>query len=72
MTPRDFMRPAQRGVKVLMSTHPPRGGIVECPDGEVAEICRSACTACCCSEDTYNHCPTHEQTFRVGDARNEP
>ena len=25
----------------------------------------------CCSEDTYTDCPTYEQTFWVGDARNE-
>ena len=25
----------------------------------------------CCSEDTYTDCPTYEQTFWVGDGRNE-
>lgn len=47
-------------------------GTFECSDGRLNEIYRVAQrTLLLCMEDTYTDCPTYEQAFWLGDARNE-
>ncbi|MCH8274341.1 MAG: hypothetical protein IH851_06090, partial [Armatimonadetes bacterium] len=62
-----------RGFRVLEETYPIEpAGRFECSDerlNRIFEMC--ALTARLCSEDTYVDCPTYEQTYWVGDARNE-
>jgi alpha-L-rhamnosidase len=74
LTFRNFNRPIRiRFVRMLMSTYPQTGaGDFECSDALLNDIWRaSVLSVRCCSEDTYTDCPTYEQTFWVGDARNE-
>jgi hypothetical protein len=71
---RNFNRPIRvRFVRVLMSTYPQAGqGAFACSDDKLSRIWEAgAHSVRCCSEDTYTDCPTYEQTFWVGDARNE-
>lgn len=62
-----------KALRCLLNTYPyeERGEFV-CDDWKLNEIwkmCRY--TLRLCSEDTYVDCPAYEQTFWVGDARNE-
>ncbi|MFA6960876.1 MAG: family 78 glycoside hydrolase catalytic domain [Opitutaceae bacterium] len=71
---RNFDRPVRvRFIRVLMSTYPQaRQGAFACSDVGLDRIWEvGAHSVRCCSEDTYTDCPTYEQTFWVGDARNE-
>lgn len=71
---RNFDRPVRvRFIRVLMSTYPQaRQGAFACSDAGLDRIWEvGAHSVRCCSEDTYTDCPTYEQTFWVGDARNE-
>lgn len=60
-------------VRCLRSTYPMcQQGEFLCSDPALNEIWRlSRYTALLCSEDTFVDCPAYEQTFWVGDARNE-
>jgi len=71
---RNFSRPIHvRFVRVLMSTYPQqRAGSFSSSDPLLDRIWETVARSVqCCSEDTYTDCPTYEQTFWVGDARNE-
>ena len=71
---RNFERPIRvRFIRVLMSTYPQaRQGAFACSDAWLDRIWEAgAHSVRCCSEDTYTDCPSYEQTFWVGDARNE-
>ncbi len=71
---RSFDRPVRvRFIRALMSTYPQaRQGAFACSDAWLDRIWEAgAHSVRCCSEDTYTDCPTYEQTFWVGDARNE-
>lgn len=61
------------GVRMLFATHPMvRRGAFACSDALLTQIWEvGRHTLRCCSEDTYTDCPTYEQGFWVGDARNE-
>ena len=74
LTLRDFREPVRiRNVRVLMNTYPQTGaGSFACSDEKLTKIWEVGVHSVrCCSEDTYTDCPTYEQTFWVGDARNE-
>jgi alpha-L-rhamnosidase len=61
------------GLTTRLATYPgvPRGAF-RCADSRLNQIWDfSAYTLRMCSEDTFTDCPTYEQTFWVGDARNE-
>jgi len=62
-----------RAVRVEMCTYPTAGrGEFVCSDPMLSAIWQAgAHSVRCCSEDTYTDCPTYEQVFWVGDARNE-
>ena len=62
-----------RSVRVLTSTYPQvRHGSFACSHPLLNQIWEvGARSVECCSEDTYTDCPSYEQTFWVGDARNE-
>ncbi len=62
-----------RNVEVLESTlQMKRGGRFNSSSPDLNQIHKiSARTAQLCSEDTFVDCPTYEQTFWAGDARNE-
>ncbi len=71
---RNFDRPVRiRHIRVLLSTYPQqRRGAFACSDAWLDRIWETgAHSVRCCSEDTYTDCPSYEQTFWVGDARNE-
>ncbi|WP_052361554.1 family 78 glycoside hydrolase catalytic domain [Geminisphaera colitermitum] len=71
---RNFQRPVRiRHIRVLLSTYPQeRQGSFACSDAWLDRIWETgAHSVRCCSEDTYTDCPSYEQTFWVGDARNE-
>ena len=71
---RNFDKPVRiRLFRVLQSTYPQTGvGSFECSDAKLTQIWLTGVRSVeCCSEDTYTDCPTYEQTFWVGDARNE-
>src|SRR5439155_9279749 len=71
---RNFKRPIRvRFVRVIESTYPQAGGgSFACSDDKLNAIWNVGVHSVrCCSEDTYTDCPTYEQTFWVGDARNE-
>jgi len=73
-TLRNFNRPVRiRFVRMLMSTYPQTGlGDFACSDTKLDAIWKAGVLSVrCCSEDTYTDCPTYEQTYWVGDARNE-
>ncbi len=59
-------------VRLLLSTYPvERRGRFTCNEIALTRIWEvAAYTAQLCMEDTYTDCPTYEQTFYVGDARN--
>jgi len=71
---RNHNRPIRvRFVRAIFSTYPQaRLGSFECSDPMLTRIWEvGAHTVRCCSEDTYTDCPSYEQTYWVGDARNE-
>ncbi|AWI09329.1 family 78 glycoside hydrolase catalytic domain [Ereboglobus luteus] len=71
---RNFDRPVRiRHIRALLSTYPQqRQGAFTCSDTLLERIWEAgAHSVCCCSEDTYTDCPSYEQTFWVGDGRNE-
>ncbi|MCQ6563892.1 family 78 glycoside hydrolase catalytic domain [Paenibacillus mendelii] len=61
------------GIQLLQSHYPvAETGRFLCPDQTLNEIWRiSRHTAKLCMEDTFVDCPAYEQTFWVGDSRNE-
>jgi alpha-L-rhamnosidase len=71
---RNFDRPIRvRFIRALMSTYPQaRQGSFACSDAWLDRIWEvGAHSVHCCSEDAYTDCPSYEQTFWVGDGRNE-
>ncbi len=74
MTFRSVTQPFKmRAVQVEMSTYPvtAQGGFA-CSDPMLSAIWQVGTQSVrCCAEDTYTDCPTYEQVFWVGDARNE-
>lgn len=74
LTIRNLAEPMQiRQVRLLLNTYPVihRGDFI-CNDHLLNQIWRiGRYTTRLCSEDTYVDCPTYEQTFWVGDSRNE-
>ena len=71
---RDLKAPVTvHGVRVIQSTYPcVERGSFRCDDfllNRIWEI--GAYTTRLCAQDTYIDCPTYEQTFWVGDSRNE-
>lgn len=74
MTVRSLTAPLKiRYLRTLMSTYPAVGrGSFQCSDERLNRIWKvGRHTLLCCMEDTFTDCPTYEQTFWVGDARNE-
>jgi len=74
MTLRNVTAPVRiRRVRTLLATYPAvERGRFHCSDAllnKIWEVGRH--TLRCCMEDTFTDCPTYEQTFWVGDARNE-
>jgi hypothetical protein len=70
----DATGPVQiRSLRTIFSTHPAiETGAFACSDPLLTQIWRvGRHTLRCCSEDTYTDCPTYEQTYWVGDGRNE-
>lgn len=74
LTIRDLKGPLRiRRIRTLLNTYPvvDRGSFM-CDDALLNQIWEMGrWTTRLCSEDTYVDCPTYEQTFWVGDARNE-
>jgi hypothetical protein len=74
LTIRNLTEPMRiRQVRSLLNTYPVihRGDFI-CNDHLLNQIWRiGRYTTRLCSEDTYVDCPTYEQTFWVGDSRNE-
>ncbi len=62
-----------RSLRTIFSTHPAiETGAFTCSDPLLTQIWRvGRHTLRCCSEDTYTDCPAYEQTYWVGDGRNE-
>ncbi|GIO12647.1 hypothetical protein J19TS2_22020 [Cohnella xylanilytica] len=62
-----------RAVRVLQSNYPaPEAGSFQCSDERLNRIWDiSRHTTRLCMEDTFVDCPAYEQTFWVGDSRNE-
>jgi len=60
-------------VRCLLSTYPSvERGSFRCSDPMLTKIWETGrYTLRMCSEDTFTDCPTYEQTYWVGDARNE-
>lgn len=74
VTLRNFRRAVRvRMVRTLMSTYPvDQAGDFACSDRLLEQIWQvGAHSVRCCAEDTYTDCPSYEQAFWVGDARNE-
>ena len=74
MTIRNISRPVRvRVVRTIMSTYPAvERGRFQSSDALLNEIWKvGRHTLLCCMEDTYTDCPTYEQTYWVGDGRNE-
>jgi len=74
LTVRKAKRPVNiYGVKLLQSNYPVAEiGQFNCSDSLLNEIWKiSQHTTRLCMEDTFIDCPTYEQAFWVGDARNE-
>ncbi|MCD6509852.1 MAG: alpha-L-rhamnosidase N-terminal domain-containing protein [Thermoprotei archaeon] len=74
LTFRNFKKPVKiRGISCLISTHPVMArGRFSCSDYLLNEAWRvGAYTVRLCMDDTFMDCPAYEQTFWVGDARNE-
>lgn len=62
-----------RSLRTIFSTHPAvETGSFACSDRMLTDIWHiGRHTLRCCSEDTYTDCPAYEQTYWVGDGRNE-
>ncbi len=62
-----------RAIRTLFATHPVNErGAFACSDAKLTKIWEvGRHTLRCCSEDTFTDCPTYEQTYWVGDGRNE-
>lgn len=62
-----------RRMQTLFSIYPSvERGSFDCSDSLLTRIWEvGRHTLRCCSEDTFTDCPTYEQTYWVGDARNE-
>lgn len=74
VTIRDLKGPLRiRRIRTLLNTYPcVNRGSFQCNDAMLNRIWEMGqWTTRLCSEDTYVDCPTYEQTFWVGDARNE-
>lgn len=74
LTLRNFHRPVRLyTVRCLLNTYPfAQRGEFTCSDSRLNEIWKmGAWTTRLCSEDTFVDCPAYEQTFWVGDSRNE-
>ncbi len=74
MSIRDFDRPIKiNNIKTIESTYPfQKRGRYECSDNKLNKIWEAGVQSVkCCSEDTYTDCPSYEQAYWVGDARNE-
>jgi len=74
LTLRNVTRPVKiYYVKTFLNTYPlPEEGAFRCNDELLNSIWRMGrYTTRLCSEDTFVDCPTYEQTFWVGDSRNE-
>ncbi len=74
MTVRGLTAPLKiRYLRTLMSTYPAvERGRFQCSDEKLNKIWTvGRHTLLCCMEDTFTDCPTYEQTYWVGDGRNE-
>jgi hypothetical protein len=74
MTVRGLTAPLKiRYIRTLMSTYPAvERGSFQCSDERLNRIWQvGRHTLLCCMEDTFTDCPTYEQTYWVGDGRNE-
>jgi len=74
VTLRNLQNPVRiRKIQVIESTYPvDQQGRFDCSDSRLARIWEiSARTLKLCMEDTFTDCPLYEQTYWVGDARNE-
>lgn len=74
ITARDLSQPIHiYSMRLYFSTHPLSArGAFACSDELLNRIWHvGRYTLQCCSEDTYTDCPTYEQGYWVGDARNE-
>jgi len=74
LTLRNHAKPVKlRWVRCLLSTYPAvERGAFRCSDPLLTKIWEvGRYTLRMCSEDTFTDCPTYEQTYWVGDARNE-
>ena len=74
MTLRNVTEPVKiRYVRTLMSTYPAvERGDFQCSDDRLNRIWKvGRHTLLCCMEDVFTDCPTYEQTYWVGDGRNE-
>jgi len=62
-----------RSLRTIFATHPAaETGAFACSDPLLTRIWHvGRHTLRCCSEDTYTDCPAYEQTYWVGDGRNE-
>jgi alpha-L-rhamnosidase len=74
LTLRNLSGPVRiRSLQTIFSTHPSvQRSSFACSDpllNRIWEVGRH--TLRCCSEDTFTDCPTYEQTYWVGDGRNE-
>ncbi len=74
MTLRNVTAPVRiRSIQTVFATHPPvQRSSFACSDpllNRIWEVGRH--TLRCCAEDTFTDCPTYEQTYWVGDGRNE-
>jgi len=60
-------------IRTLFATYPAEfRGSFQCSDDRLNRIWQvGRHTLLCCMEDTFTDCPTYEQTYWVGDARNE-
>ncbi len=74
MTLRNVTQPLKiRYIRTLMSTYPAvERGDFQCSDDRLNRIWKvGRHTLLCCMEDVFTDCPTYEQTYWVGDGRNE-
>lgn len=72
--PQDTTQPVYlRSLSCILNTYPyEQRGLFRCSDPLLNQIYDMSCyTVRLCSEDTFVDCPAYEQTFWVGDARNE-
>ena len=74
LTFRNISEPIKiRYIRTLMSTYPAvERGDFQCSDERLNRIWKvGRHTLLCCMEDVFTDCPTYEQTYWVGDGRNE-